>query len=404
MIIDKDKLDWVQVDLTARCQAMCLECARNIEGVTVNPYIGKSNTWDMPLEIFQKAVTPSMFKSNLKKILLNGNFGDPCIHPNFLNIADYVVQSVLNSHDRNNFNFTVATNGAMFDNEYWAKVGKTLSPLSGHKVQFALDGLEDTHSIYRRNTKYEDIIEHVKSFTEHGGKAVWQFIIFEHNVHQVDEARKRASDLGMEFRLVGDPNMNSGGARSYQNTVDNLRTEHKETDSNVRVGQQTKKQKEVVVSKVKNESIKKAESHIQTEAVKKVNESTNTHKNLNPSVKDINDLLDTAKISCQYYENKGMYIEYDGTVWMCCWTGDMHKRKERAFGGAKFDTDQWDHIQNKFGDNFNSLHHHTFDEILNHEFFVSYLDKTFNNTRYHPDTPRIHTCAKTCIWNKNFSK
>ena len=72
MIIYKDKLDWIQIDITARCQAMCLECARNIEGKEVNPDINTADTWDMPLEVFQKAVTPDMLKHSLKKIILNG--------------------------------------------------------------------------------------------------------------------------------------------------------------------------------------------------------------------------------------------------------------------------------------------------------------------------------------------
>ena len=91
-----------------------------------------------------------------------------------------------------------------------------------------------------------------------------------------------------------------------------------------------------------------------------------------------------------------MYIEYDGTVWMCCWIGDMHRTLSTR------PRKDWSHIENKYGKTFHNLNYHSFDDILNHEFFVSYLDKTFNSTRDDPNTPRIHTCARTCIWGKTF--
>jgi len=112
--------------------------------------------------------------------------------------------------------------------------------------------------------------------------------------------------------------------------------------------------------------------------------------------KSLDELLDTEKISCQWYDTNGMYIEYDGTVWMCCWTGDMHRTLNKT------QSREWSHITKLFGKHFNNLKYHSFDDILNHEFFASYLDKTFNSTRNDPNTPRLYTCAKTCIWGKNF--
>ena len=65
MKLDKNTLNWLQVDLTARCQASCLECSRNYKGEELNPKMGKAHTWDLPLEILQKAITPEMLKNNV---------------------------------------------------------------------------------------------------------------------------------------------------------------------------------------------------------------------------------------------------------------------------------------------------------------------------------------------------
>ena len=68
MHINKNKLNWIQIDLTARCQASCLECSRNIDGKEINPYMGKPHSWDMPLDILKKALTPQMLSDNLHKL------------------------------------------------------------------------------------------------------------------------------------------------------------------------------------------------------------------------------------------------------------------------------------------------------------------------------------------------
>jgi MoaA/NifB/PqqE/SkfB family radical SAM enzyme len=65
-------------------------------------------------------------------------------------------------------------------------------------VAFALDGLEDTHHLYRVGTRFEDVIENAKTFMAAGGIAEWVFIKFKHNEHQVEQARKMSVDLGFQ--------------------------------------------------------------------------------------------------------------------------------------------------------------------------------------------------------------
>jgi len=367
MQINKNNLDWIQIDITARCQAMCLECSRNINGKDLNPKIESADSWDMPLNIFQKAVTPEMLSTNLQRVVLNGNFGDPCIHPKFIDISKYIVD-----HAHKDLSLNISTNGAMFDNEYWKQVAQTLSGLKNHKIIFAIDGLEDTHHIYRRNTSYQDVIDHARTFIHHGGKADWQFIIFDHNKHQVDEAKRRAKEIGFDniFFKGGFSDDDKGSARNYYKAAEGRIDAGK--------GAKTKKDPQVKLSIKDREGFQKAFQ----EAQRKIYQKTN--------------YLDTSTISCQWYDTKGMYVEYDGTVWMCCWTGDMHRTHNQSI------TTEWKNIENKFGKHFNNLNYHSFNDILNHEFFVSYLDKTFNSTRSDADTPRLNTCAKTCIWNKTF--
>ena len=54
------------------------------------------------------------------------------------------------------------------------------------EVWFAIDGLEDTHSIYRQGTNWKKIIDNVMTFVDAGGKARWDMLVFQHNEHQVE--------------------------------------------------------------------------------------------------------------------------------------------------------------------------------------------------------------------------
>ena len=373
MHISKDKLTWIQLDITARCQAMCLECSRNIDGKELNPKIGSADSWDMPVELFKKAVTPEMLENSLKKIMFNGNFGDPCIHPNFIEILEYV-----NEHSNGKCEMAISTNGAMFKPDYWSAIGKVLNKKSSpnSRIIFGIDGLQDTHHIYRRNTKYEDVIANATAFINEGGNADWQYIIFDHNKHQVEEAKQVAKELRFnDIYFKGEVN-DDGGARNYTKAVGKNEIDY---------GAKTKKNPEVSVSVKSRSGFVKAKEHV----TKKLNEAKSLQKESLP-------FLDTAKITCQWFEAKGMYIEYDGTVWMCCWMGDMHKSKDPDT------TKEYQFLANKFGHNFNNLNNYSFDDILSHEYFADYLDKSFKSTRNDPNTPRSHTCAKTCVWGKTF--
>jgi MoaA/NifB/PqqE/SkfB family radical SAM enzyme len=63
-------------------------------------------------------------------------------------------------------------------------------------IQFSLDGLEDTHALYRIGTDYNKIIENAKAFIKGGGFGQRRTIIFKHNEHQLDEIKKQSLEIG----------------------------------------------------------------------------------------------------------------------------------------------------------------------------------------------------------------
>jgi hypothetical protein len=104
----------------------------------------------------------------------------------------------------------VMTNGGAGVNSLWQGLGKT-----GIKCNFALDGLEDTHHLYRQNTLWSTVIKNALTFIESGGTAVWKMIEFDHNRHQIEQCRKMAKELGFhEFYLL-ESKINRGPGPAY---------------------------------------------------------------------------------------------------------------------------------------------------------------------------------------------
>ena len=107
------------------------------------------------------------------------------------------------------------------------------------RVVWGIDGLEDTNHIYRVGAKWEKIINNAKAFIDAGGIASWQFIEFEHNKHQIEEAKQLAKELGFkEFRLV------SSTRPTMTESLEHIRKDNKVSARSNRVPEK----KEVILS------------------------------------------------------------------------------------------------------------------------------------------------------------
>lgn len=171
----------LHIEISSRCNARCPGCIRNFKGF---PYNGGYVERDMSLGEFQNLLSQE-FLSQIEEIWFNGNYGDFVMNPDGPEMVEYVIKSnpgiVIN----------ISTNGSARDREYWTRLGKT-----GVKVWFCLDGLEDTHSLYRQDTNFDNILKNAAILREAGGKPSWQYTVFDHNKHQIDSARQLSIQLG----------------------------------------------------------------------------------------------------------------------------------------------------------------------------------------------------------------
>jgi MoaA/NifB/PqqE/SkfB family radical SAM enzyme len=170
----------INIEVSAKCNAGCPFCSRNQK---VRPYAGQLIT----LADFKRL--PASVIEQLRRLTFGGNFGDLCCNPGVLEIAAYI------RHLNPEIILEGDTNGSYGDSEWWQALGASFK--KGAMV-FALDGLADTHRLHRRGTDFNNIIRNMRAFIAGGGIAQWQFIVFKHNEHQLQEAEDMAREIGCQ--------------------------------------------------------------------------------------------------------------------------------------------------------------------------------------------------------------
>ena len=195
-----NELKSIHLEVSNNCQASCPMCSRNIRGGKDNPNL-KLNDWTFDN---YKTIISEQVLTQLEGLYFCGNFGDPILNADLIDMCEY--SGKINPE----LNLRIHTNGGARNTEWWRKLARALP--KNHRVIFGIDGLEDTHHLYRIGTTYASVIKNATAFIEEGGNAEWVFIKFKHNEHQVEEAQSRAKASGFvgfnvknSTRFVGSP-------------------------------------------------------------------------------------------------------------------------------------------------------------------------------------------------------
>lgn len=181
-------IKWIQIEASSKCNAWCPMCTRNKNGYGLKDGLVEE---DVPTKKVQQAIEKL---PNLEMIEFCGNLGDPIIAKNFLELIAVAktTQAKIRIH----------TNGSLRTKEWWRDLAKELANVE-HDVWFGLDGLAGVHEIYRQGTSYQKIIDNATAFIQSGGTAVWQFIPYAHNEHQIKDCLRLSQQLGFKrFELV----------------------------------------------------------------------------------------------------------------------------------------------------------------------------------------------------------
>lgn len=268
-MIDYQDIKDVHLEISTLCNAACPWCPRNFWGY---PYNGGYPELNLTLVAAKKIFEPE-FLQQLKNIRINGNFGDIVMNPEGVDIVEYFVEQ------NSKISITINTNGGARDREFWRRLARC-----GAEIHFALDGLQDTHHLYRQNTSWSTVIKNAVTFINHGGRAVWQMIRFKHNEHQIDQCQKFSKELGFQyFNLVNDGRHTAPVFDKHGNLTHVLGDYRGETSFPVMFHR--KKTDDVLLEDI------------------------------------VRDLVPKKKINCETKRLGSIYIAANGEVSPCCWIG-----------------------------------------------------------------------------------
>jgi MoaA/NifB/PqqE/SkfB family radical SAM enzyme len=283
-VYNYDQIRTVHLENTQKCQASCPMCDRNQNGGALNPHIDLS---ELTLEDCKQIFEPE-FIAQLNVMYMCGNLGDPIVAKETLEVFEYFRQ-----HNPNMW-LSMNTNAGARDEVWWGDLAKTIGRKGA--VIFSVDGLEDTNHLYRQGVVWENVERSMRAFTQAGGRARWDFLIFEHNQHQVDEAKALSEQLGFE-RFV---------AKKTGRFI-NANSEKKDTHQAVdRKGNKTAE-------------LKEPDKKHQNKAVKQMDNVVKKHGTMDA-------YYDKTPIICKVKDDGNLYVTAEGLAMPCCWTaGRMYK-------------------------------------------------------------------------------
>jgi MoaA/NifB/PqqE/SkfB family radical SAM enzyme len=172
----------IHLEITSKCQAGCPMCPRRINGGILNPLISLN---EISLKQFVDWF-PVEFIKQLDNLFMCGNLGDPIIAQDCLKIFQYLRKT------NSNIRLSMHTNGSARSKDFWQGLAK-----ANVQVTFGIDGLVDTHSLYRIGTDFDKIISNATDFIQAGGTAEWHMLVFKHNEHQITDCK----DLSIELKF-----------------------------------------------------------------------------------------------------------------------------------------------------------------------------------------------------------
>lgn len=337
----------IKVEITSHCNAKCPGCTRNITG---GKNISNLDLSHMPFELWKRIMHEDTKGMDLQEVLFDGNVGDLLMHPHALDF----IKTTVEAHPK--IHIQVNTNGGARTQQFWADMGEYLSTNKiPHKFNFAIDGLEDTHHIHRRSTTYDVVVRNMKAFIDAGGQASWVYTLFDHNIHQQEEAEARADELGCHWFQI----------RHSCIPGEDLYTK---TDTE--------------------------EYSIGTDNIYDYDEKLQLKKNKIVE----SETIEFIDHSCSAFSERQIQIDFRGMLWPCSYIYATEVFNDKPlsvspfyFEGSKdplhedYIAPEMEHPRNKL-----NLHKHTLPEILTNDFFANQLPSAIENKR-------LNVCNKWCF-------
>lgn len=356
-----DNISGLHLELTTKCNAMCPMCNRNFKGkIRENLPICELSLQDI------KKILPPEFVKKLKLISLCGVYGEPICNKELQSIINYLYEC------NDNVDIDLYTNGSLYESNWWANLASIMKGYKG-TVIFGIDGIGDIHELHRCNTNYKKVIKNAKAFIDAGGNAQWDYIVFKHNEHQVEEARKLSEELGFKSFQIKKTSRFFKNLYEKDAELDSTVLEygkHPVYDSNGNI--------KYYIELPENDIYKNKAEDKFFEAIKKFG--------------SINNYLDQVSIDCDAVKSGGIFISAEGEVFPCCTVYQQVCYKKVHNVNDENELNEYNlYIKDNLSAFDNSI-----EDIVNGYFFKE-LFKSFECKHIKDGKPK--SCSRACGYN-----
>tara|TARA_B100001057_G_scaffold53610_5_gene47622 strand:+ start:11129 stop:12172 length:1044 start_codon:yes stop_codon:yes gene_type:complete len=306
----------LQLECTNYCNAACPQCDR------ADMHLSDLNNAAHTLENYKKWFSKYNW-DQLTDIHFCGSVDEPSINPELIDLVQWAHTLSIQTKK-----ISISTNGGTRDVAFWHKLGRISKKKGKLTVVFGIDGLEDTNHLYRRNVKWEILQRNFRAYIAAGGDAVWQFIVFSHNKHQLDDVKERLDREGFSKLML---------IHSDREVVDEIDNE-RDTKFEVPDWYDTSdanKIDDVEISDIKFGDKDKKE----------------THKS-NTEISCVKCPAKTNSGDTEFHKKFGnIYVDARGYVTPCCWMGNPNEIEQL-----------WE--THKVDKNLHNLHHTNLVDII----------------------------------------
>lgn len=376
MLYHYNDIKTIHLEVTERCNLSCPMCARNINGGETNPWIHDA---ELSLDDIKK-IFPNEFIQQLNHMYMCGNFGDPIVAKDTLEIFRHFRS--MNS----GILLSMNTHGSARQESWWVELASILGD-KGYVI-FSIDGLDDTNDLYRRGSDFTRIMKNAKAFIKAGGNAHWEYLVFAHNEHQVDRARDLAETMGFtKFQLKKSARFFSSVSGSIKDTI---------------TGVDRKQQGFVLQAPTNPEYRNAAVEELNGVGIVKQNVKLPTTKQeilnlIRPEIfhKDAarksasEKLLDSVSIKCKVKEEKSLYVTAEGILQPCCWVAGQMYNWYNTPKGSQI----WKLINVVGKDSLNALNN-SIENIVMGEYFQTLISDSW--TKPSCAEGKLQVCSKIC--------
>jgi len=180
------KIKVLHIEPTDVCQAACPMCARE-----TNLNFNKTLQNHLDMQAVLQVLSVEQI-SNLEKMFMCGNYGDPAAGKFTLDMF-YQFRKI-----NKDIVLGINTNGGLRNIQWWQQLGELFNGVNDYAV-FSIDGLKDTNHIYRVNVNWDQLIKNAQAYISTGASAHWDMLVYQHNEHQVEQCKQLAKNLGFKW-------------------------------------------------------------------------------------------------------------------------------------------------------------------------------------------------------------